>query len=60
MSLMTEKTYGSQLDKDLKIEGVKLLTSTETTDLGKLKAIYEYVNKNIGWNGMKADLLPMD
>jgi len=52
-SLMTDKTYGSQLDKDLKIEGVRSLTVTESTDLGKLKAIYEYINKNIGWNGFE-------
>ena len=50
--LTTDKIYGSQLDKDLKIEGVKSLTANESTASGKLKVIYEFVKKNIGWNGI--------
>ena len=53
-SLMTEKTYGSQLDKDLKIDEIKLLVANETTATGKMKAIYEYVKKNIAWNGFES------
>jgi len=49
--LMTDKIFGSQLDKDLKIDEIKLLAASESTNEGKIKAIYEYVNKNIGWNG---------
>jgi hypothetical protein len=49
--LMTQKEFGAQLDKDLKIDDIKLITQTATTDLDKLKAIYEYVKKNIAWNG---------
>ncbi|HEV8273588.1 MAG TPA: DUF3857 and transglutaminase domain-containing protein [Chitinophagaceae bacterium] len=52
--LMTDKTFGSQLDKDLKIEEIKLLAANESTGPGKIKAIYEYVNKNIGWNGIES------
>lgn len=50
--LMTEKTYGSQLDKDLKIEAIKTLIANEPTATAKLKTIYEYVKKNIIWNGI--------
>ncbi|HKC35363.1 MAG TPA: DUF3857 domain-containing protein [Chitinophagaceae bacterium] len=49
--LMTEKEFGAQLDKDLKIDEIKLIIQAATTDLDKLKAIYEYVKKNIAWNG---------
>ncbi|HET6768842.1 MAG TPA: DUF3857 and transglutaminase domain-containing protein [Chitinophagaceae bacterium] len=50
--LMTDKIFGSQLDKDLKIDDIKLLASNESTATGKTRAIYEYINKNIGWNGI--------
>jgi len=53
-SLMTEKTYGSQLDKDLKIDAIKPIVANETTATGKLKVIYEYVKKNITWNGFES------
>jgi hypothetical protein len=49
--LMSQKEFGAQLDKDLKIDEIKLITQTATTDLDKLKAIYSYVKKNIAWNG---------
>jgi hypothetical protein len=50
--LMSEKTYGSQLDKDIKIDEVKALIANESTATGKLKAIYEFVKKNIAWTGI--------
>ena len=50
--LMTEKSYGSQLDKDLKIDVIRALVANEPTATTKVKAIYEYVKKNIAWNGI--------
>lgn len=35
--LMSQKEFGAQLDKDLKIDEIKLITQTATTDLDKLK-----------------------
>lgn len=52
--LMTDKIFGSQLDKDLKIDEIKLLTANESTATGKTRAIYEYINKNIDWNGVES------
>jgi len=49
--MMTEKDFGSQLDKDLKIDEVKAIALLENTQQGKVKAIYDYVRKNIAWNG---------
>jgi len=49
--LMSQKEFGAQLDRDLKIDEIKLMTLTVTTDLDKLKAIYDYVKRNIAWNG---------
>lgn len=49
--LMTEKYFGSQLDKDLKVDEVKKLADTESTATGKMKAIYNYVRNNFTWNG---------
>jgi hypothetical protein len=49
---MSEKTYGSQLDKGIKIDEVKALIANESTATGKLKAIYEFVKKNIAWTGI--------
>jgi hypothetical protein len=49
--LMSQKEFGAQLDKDLKIDEIKLITQSATTEQDKLKAIYEYVKKNIAWNG---------
>ena len=51
--LMTDKSYGSQLDKDLKIDEVKILVATQPTATAKTKAVYEFVKKNIGWNGIE-------
>ena len=49
--LMSQKEFGAQLDKDLKIDEIKLITLTASSDLDKLKAIYGYVKRNIAWNG---------
>jgi len=49
--LMSQKEFGAQLDKDLKIDEIKLITQTATTDQEKLKAIYDYVKRTIAWNG---------
>lgn len=49
--LMSQKEFGAQLDKDLKIDEIKLITQTATTELDKLKAIYSYVKRNVAWNG---------
>src|SRR5688572_22424374 len=52
--LMTDKSFGSQLDKDLKIEEVKNIVAGEPTAVGKMQAIYGYVKKNIAWNGIES------
>lgn len=52
--LMTEKNFGSQLDKDLKIDEIKLIIALENSQQGKLRAIYDYVRKNIGWTGYES------
>ena len=49
--MMSEKYFGSQLDKDLKIDEIKAIALLENSQQGKLKTIYEYVKKNIAWNG---------
>ncbi len=49
--LMTEKDFGSQLDKDLKIDEIKAISLLENTQQGKVKAIYDYVKRNIAWTG---------
>ncbi len=54
--LITDKSFGSQLDKDLKIEEVKNIVTGEPTATGKLRAIYEYVKRNITWNGIKGKM----
>ncbi|HET9745352.1 MAG TPA: DUF3857 domain-containing protein [Chitinophagaceae bacterium] len=50
--LMTDKNYGSQLDKDLKIDAIKVLIANEPTATAKLKVVYDYVKKNVAWNGI--------
>jgi hypothetical protein len=45
--LMTEKYFGSQLNKDLKVEDLKKLLQAESSETTKLKAIYNYIKKNI-------------
>ena len=56
--LATEKAFGSQLDKDLKIDEVKALLLLQNSQLGKLKTIYDQVHKNITWNGYETKFAP--
>jgi len=56
--LMGDKQFGSQLDKDLKIEEINTLTLPESTQQGKLRVIYEFVKKNIAWNGYDGKFAP--
>jgi hypothetical protein len=58
MELMTQKEFGAQLDKDLKIDEVKALTLLENSQQKKLSAIYEFVKKNITWNGYDGKYAP--
>ena len=58
LELMTEKDYGAQLDKDLKIDEVKALTLLQSSEQEKLKSIYEFVKKNIEWNGYDGKYAP--
>jgi hypothetical protein len=50
-NLMTDKYFGSQLDKDLKIDQVKKIAQAQSSDTKKLMSIYNYVIKNYLWNG---------
>lgn len=56
--MMSEKYFGSQLDKDLKIDEIKAITLLESSQQGKLRSIYEYVKKNIAWNGFDDKYAP--
>jgi len=49
--LMTQKEFGSQLDKDLKVEELDELVKKESSASEKVKIIYNYVKKNFAWNG---------
>jgi len=51
LDLMSDRDFGAQLDKDLKIDEIKAIALLENSQQGKLKAIYEFVKKNIAWNG---------
>jgi hypothetical protein len=56
--LMSDKQFGAQLDKDLKIEEIKAVTLLESSEQRKLRAIYEFVKKNIIWNGYDGKFAP--
>jgi len=56
--LMTEKNFGSQLDKDLKIDELKKITEAQNTEYDKLKSIYDFIKKNIAWNGYDGKYVP--
>ncbi len=56
--LMGDKQFGAQLDKDLKIEEIKRLSLSESSQQGKLRVIYEFVKKNIVWNGYDGKYAP--
>jgi len=58
LELMTDKQYGAQLDKDLKIDEIKALTLLENSAQGRVKAIYEFVKKNVIWNGYDGKFAP--
>ncbi len=58
LDLMSEKFFGSQLDKDLKIEAVKTIVSKGSTATEKMRSIYEYVQKNISWTGVESKVAP--
>ncbi|MFI5185388.1 MAG: DUF3857 domain-containing protein [Chitinophagales bacterium] len=50
--LSTDKVLGGCLKKDLpKIEDVKAIVDKETTTIGKINVIYNYVRNNFTWNG---------
>jgi hypothetical protein len=56
--LATEKGFGSQLDKDLKIDEVKAIVLLQNSQQDKLKTIYDHVHKNIIWNGFETKFAP--
>ena len=56
--LMSDKQFGAQLDKDLKIDEIKAFTLPGSSEQGKLKAIYEFIKKNITWNGYDGKFAP--
>jgi hypothetical protein len=50
--LATDRDFGGVIKKDLpKIDEVKNIVSKETTDSGRIAAIYNYVRNNFTWNG---------
>jgi hypothetical protein len=50
--LSTDRNLGGAVKKDLpKIDEVKALIATETSNTGKLNLIYNYVKNNFTWNG---------
>ena len=55
---MTDKTFGSQLDKDIKASEINMIAATASSATGRLKVIYEYVKKNIAWNGYNGRYVP--
>ena len=50
-NLSTDKDFGPGKRSLSSIDDVKALAEKETTMQGKLAAIYDYVRKNITWNG---------
>ena len=58
LELMGNKQFGAQLDKDLKIEEINGLTLSESSQQGKLRVIYEFVKRNIAWNGYDGKFAP--
>jgi hypothetical protein len=55
---MTNKMFGAQLDRDIKAAEIKMIAATEPSATGRLKVIYEYVKKNIVWNGYNSRYAP--
>jgi len=56
--LMGDKQFGAQLDKDLKIEEIKRLILPENSQQDNVRIIYEFVKKNITWNGYDGKFAP--
>ena len=56
--LMGDKQFGAQLDKDLKIEEIKRLILPESSQQDNVRIIYEFVKKNITWNGYDGKFAP--
>ena len=56
--LMSEREFGSQLDKNLKIEEVSQLVQSTTSSITKMKLIYNYVRDNISWNNYYSKYAP--
>ena len=56
--LMGDKQFGAQLDKDLKIEEIKRLNLPESSQQDNVRIIYEFVKKNITWNGYDGKFAP--
>jgi hypothetical protein len=50
--LLNDKEFGGAIKKNLsKLDEIKTIVATETTDSGKLAVIYNYVRTNFKWNG---------
>jgi hypothetical protein len=50
--LSTEKDFGGAIKKDLSnLDEIKKLVTNETSESGKVAAIYNYVRNNFTWNG---------
>jgi len=56
--LMTEKQFGSQLDKNLKIDEVSQMVKSTTSAITKMKLIYNYVRDNLSWNNYYSKYAP--
>lgn len=56
--LMTNKEFGSQLDKDLKVDALDELVKKESSATEKVKVIFNYVKKNFAWNGYYGKYAP--
>jgi len=50
--LSTDRYLGGTIKKDLpRIEEIKALVATETSNMAKLNIIYNFVRNNFTWNG---------
>ncbi|MDP4265758.1 MAG: DUF3857 domain-containing protein [Bacteroidota bacterium] len=57
--LLSDRDFGGVIKKDLpKLDEVKSIVSAETTDSGKVIAIYNYVRNNFSWNGYYSTYAP--
>lgn len=51
---MTDRIFGSQLDKDLKIDEIKKIKESSGSATEKLNAVYSYIKTNYTWNGIES------